>query len=795
MHEVQRPTAQPPADFRVGDWLAQPSLNRLTSGETTLHLRPQLMDVLVSFARHQGQVVSKDTLLAEVWSDRYVTESGIIRCVAEIRQLLGDDSHEPRYIETFSKRGYRLVATVEWLPTAPGPNGVPANGPGVVPHVSGAAAAAEPAPDVARADGQPRSRLWRWWLVASLALALLAIVLVPVTRRTRAVPLTGRDMVVLAFENLTKDRVFDDTLPLALAVQLDQSPFLRLLPDERVRETLRLMTRPPDTPVTRAIGMEVCERAGATALVVASIAMLGEHYVIGLEAVACAGAGTLARQQVEVPSKDDVLKGIGQVAADLRSRLGESLTSVERFNVPPTEATTASLDALRAARLGDAARRSGRTAEALTLYRRAVSLDPEFAIAQARLGSAALAAHFENEGLEAILKAHALRDRVTLPERLEIDALYHTCITGDLDEVTRALETMRRTYPNSASGLRGLADHYRRLGRYDEALSEALAAQRIDPNGSGTLTVLAWAYLCLNRLAEAQATAESAVALGVDNEALHTVLLQVGFHRGDADLIARERAWATHHPEATPWFLESEAEESVWRGRLRESLEYLRRYEAWAMERGAEQRGVVLRLRMARYEALSGRVADAMARVDRELAANPDPHLKIEALKVVVSAGEMTRTARLIGELDRAGWPRAAQPDAGFMTAYRAALETGRGHPDRALELLRPLGPFELGASWGFIPLYERGRAHLARGDHAAALEAFRKMLAHPAVSSGQKLLPLAQLGVGRALAAGGQVAESRQAYETFFALWKDADAGLPLLAQARREYARLPGP
>jgi tetratricopeptide (TPR) repeat protein len=330
------------------------------------------------------------------------------------------------------------------------------------------------------------------------------------------------------------------------------------------------------------------------------------------------------------------------------------------------------------------------------------------------------------------------------------------------------------------------------VGRYDDALVEALEAYRLDPGGSTSHSVLAWIYLCLNRLADAQATVEAAIKLRVDNEQMHTVLLQIGFQRGDTALVARERAWAEQRSEATPWFLESEAEEAVWRGRLRDALAYLQQYEAWARERGAEQRGVVLRLRMARYEALCGKTAAALARVDRELAGGLAPHLKIEALKVVVSAGDLTRIARIIAELDKAGWPGASQPDSGFMVAYRAALETGRRHPDRALQILRPFEPFELGSSWGFIPLYERAQAHLAAGDWQAARTAFAKMLAHPTVSSGQKLLPMAQIGMGRALAAGGQIAESRKAYDSFFALWKEADPDLPLLGHARREYEKL---
>lgn len=804
-------------DFVVGDWLAEPALNRLSAGRTQLRMRPQLMDVLVCLARRQGRVVLKDELLADVWPDRIITESGMVRCIAELRQLLGDDPREPRYIETIAKRGYRLVAPVTWHREPPAV---------VPPGTSDAVRVADPegpdapgdrdsahAPRVAEPPpGEPGERLTepspgcgasaaprrpfavRAPLVTAAVFGAVVTTLLSVSylRRPARPVLTEADTVVLAFENTTGDDVFDDTLPLALAIQLEQSPFLHIVSAERVQQVLALMQRPPGTHVTRQLGLEICEREGAAGLIAGSLTPVGSRYVIGLEAFACASRESIGRQQVDVATKDEVLGALGAAATQLRLTLGESLASIATYDVPATEATTPSLDALRALRQGDAAGDRGQNAEALRLYRLAVVTDPDFALAQARLGTWAIGLHYEPEGVAALERAFALRGRVTLPERLEIDLAYHSALTGDRNRLTETLETMRRVYPRKLSARRRLARHYLDIGRYGDALVEALAAHGLEPDHAGAFTPVARAHLALGRLVDARAVLEQAVSRGVDSEVHHALLLQVGFLAGNPALIERERAWAATHAESVPYVLEAEAEDALWRGRLRASLALLERYQEWSRARGAEYRWIVLELRKARYEAICGFRARAMARASRQLARPDLGHdLAVEALKVAVSAGDVDRTAALVARFDAAQWPRGEEPYSGFVTAARAALATERQRPLDALALLKPLEPFEVGALWGLIPLHERARAHLAAGQWAEARQAYQRMLDHRGVVSGQKLLPLAQLGLARA-GRDGEADARRAAYDAFFDLWKDADADLPLLAEARREYARL---
>jgi tetratricopeptide (TPR) repeat protein len=621
----------------------------------------------------------------------------------------------------------------------------------------------------------------------------MAVAVALFIRARPAAALTEQDTVVLAFENTTGDKVFDDTLPMALAIQLEQSPFLRLLSNERIRDILVQMKQPADAPITKAVGLEACERAGAAAVILGSVTPLGSRYVIGLQASSCASGDVIAREQVEVSSKDEVLAALGRAATRLRRGLGESRDSMARYDVPITEGTTTSLEALRALRQGDGARDRGQLNEALQHYRDAASRDPEFALAQSRLGTAALGLHYESEALAALERAYARRDRVTVPERLEIDLIYHANMTGDQAKVTDALQALRREYPRRAIYRRRLAGHNLDIGNFDDALTEALEARKLEPGNSSTFAVLARAYFALGRWAEARAVAEEAIARGVATEAQRSLLLQVGFVTGDVALVERERAWASTQPEAAPFFLEFDAEYDVWHGRLKKSLAALDAYQAWARQRGAEYRWIVLELRKARYEALCGMTSAARARMNRLLKSGTlDTGLKVDALKVAISAGDMTTARSLIAGFDAQGWPKVEQPYAGFVQAYRAAIETSAGQPRQALDRLAPFVPFELGLDWGLIPLHERALAHLKAGEWQQARDAFQKMLDHPGVFSGQKLLPSAQLGLARAFASGGQVAESRAAYETFLRLWKDADPDLPLIAVAKRELAAV---
>jgi DNA-binding winged helix-turn-helix (wHTH) protein/tetratricopeptide (TPR) repeat protein len=784
---------------KVGDWLVEPKACRATRGDTVVKLRPQLTDLLVCLARRAGDIVLKDEILAAVWPGQYIAESGLSRCVAELRQSLQDHAQEPRFIETIPKRGYRLIAPVVWLEPSARPESAPPDtaSSGAESHPVGTERVLVPreqaqdaAPGAGPPPGRPRRGLWAAALVGLLALGMVGVAMLV---RSPASVLTERDTVILAFENQTGDPVFDDAVPLAVSIQLEQSPYLSLLSPGRVQETLAMMQRPSDTAVTRAVGMEVCERVGGRALIVTSIASLGRQYAIGLEAVACGTGRVLARQQVTTDRKEQVLGGLQRAAVEIRRAVGEPAVSLERYNVPIVEATTSSLEALRSLRRGDVAQDRGQVHVAVSQYREAVSLDPDFALAYAHLAAVLALLGSEADTGAAIERAYALRQRATLPERMEIDAAYHRLVTGELSKVVQALELLARTYPRRAMPHRGLAVENIRVGRFEAALAESLEAVRLEPSSPVNLIAVGMAYLYLNRIADAHATAEKAIALGGVNRWLHVILLQCGFAADDGDLVKRERAWAAEHPDvAAAPFLEVEAEEAMSRGRLAEALRFLQQGEALAKTAGNPLTASSLQLRMAQFEALVGRRPEALRRLDDEMKRGLAPQLTIVAVKAAVAAGDLVRAERLLDRIERTVGAGAAQKTATLARAYRAAIDARRGRTEQALSILAPLEPIELGYTYEFVPVFERAKAHALAGHWAQARAAFEKILAHPTLDFCRHLLPFAQLGLARTLARAGDVSGSRRVYEQFFERWKHADPDLPLLGEARQEFAAL---
>ena len=789
--------------FTLGDWLVEPKACHVSRGDTVIKLRAQLIDLLVCLARREGEIALKEEILAEVWPGQYIAESGVSRCVAELRQALQDDAQHPRYIETITKRGYRIVAPVVWLPVQEGAAQEPAE----PPPDTRTEEARMPAPETA----PPGRKGWRLfgrrgvWAALALTLLVAGMIAIKMSVRAPAKILTERDPVLLAFENQTGDAVFDETIPLAVSIQLEQSPYLALLSPGRVQEALRMMKRSPDTPMTRAVGLEVCERIGGAALIVTSIARLGQQYVIGLEAVACGTATVLARQQAAAERKESVLDALQRAAGEIRLALGESAASLQRYRVPAFEATTTSLEALRAVRRGDLAYERGESDVALRLYREAVALDANFALAYSRLGRLALG----DERLAALRKAYDLRLQVTFPERVEIEASYHRFVTGDVARVVEALELLSQSYPRRTRIRHDLASEYMNAGRYEAALAEAREAARFEPTSAVNIAGLARAHLFLNQIAEARQQAETALSLGSIGGYSHVLLFWCAVAANDEALKAREQAWmAEQPPDWPPYWLEDQAEESMNRGRLREAVAFMERMGAWADQRGAKTgRGpgqatagqlpnsaldmaARARLRIARYEALCGFGAQAMRRVEAEMERRPGLLTQMDAVRATVSARRFDVAERLLNEIDRRGQP--GDWGAALARTYRAAIAASRGQTAQALDLLAPLEPFELGFAYSLEPVFERAQAHYLAGHWANARAAFEKILAHPMIDSGRKLQPHAELGLARTLARAGDIAGGRRTYERFFDRWRQADPDLPVLLQARQEYAAL---
>jgi DNA-binding winged helix-turn-helix (wHTH) protein/tetratricopeptide (TPR) repeat protein len=471
-------------DFRVGDWLVEPSLSRLSRNGTALRLRPQLIDLLVVLAEHAGRTVSKETILTRVWQGQHVAESGMTRCIAEIRQALGDDAHEPTLLQTIPKRGYRLVAPVVYVGSEDGPrdrgNATPAPSPAETPLP-------DSPPDSPRQAPAPRrTRRFPWTVWSVVGVTLLLALAWGAAGWSRTPVLTERDTVLLAdVANTTGDSAFDGTLKLALAVNLGQAPFLHILSAEHVRTALTLMGRSSDQPVLGEVALEVCRREGAAVLLAGSISRMGTHYAVGVEAIGCRSGDSIGRELLEVDSKDRVLTALETASVRLRRTLGESRASLRQYDVPIVRATTPSLEALKALSLGDYNREHARLGDALTCYRRATELDPQFAVAWARRGAAARNLGEYEESTPALQKAYELRDRVSEPERFYILGHYFRFVMDDPGKAVETYTMWKRAYPGSIVPPTNLASLYVNVfGQYDLALPEAREAVRLAPYSS-----------------------------------------------------------------------------------------------------------------------------------------------------------------------------------------------------------------------------------------------------------------------------------------------------------------------
>lgn len=627
--------------------------------------------------------------------------------------------------------------------------------------------------------------------VGALALLLIASAVAAFFYFNRTQALTEKDSILLAdIVNTTGDPVFDGTLKQALAVQLGQSPFLNIFPEDRVRETLRYMGRSPDERVTKEIGREICQREGIKALLTGSIASLGSHYVITLEALNSQTGETIAREQVEAESKEQVLKTVGGAATKLREKLGESLASIQKFDAPIELATTPSLEALRAFTLGQEQNRKGKSAEAIPFFKRAVELDPNFALAYARL-----AVQYGNIGEgqpaeEFAERAFELRGRTSEREKFLISHTYYALTTGEIDKSIEVTELWKQTYPRDVGARNNLSFLYRITGQCDKAVEEAAEALRLDPNRAYIYSNLGASFFCLNRFDEARAIFEQAVEKKLDQYHLHYSFYILAFVQGDGATMQRQVDSENGKP-GEGLLLFGQAHAAAFSGERRKSQELFRR-SAEANERYGLKEWAAWG--QADYALLNAAFGDC--RQPKESAvtaldiARSGPVLVRSALALAL-CGETSRAQSLAGELVK-GNPKDIFVNTIWLPAIQAAIEINRGNTEQAIQLLRGARRFEMGLEVQAWPAYVRGLAYLRGRAGAEAMAEFQKIIDHRGVVAVSALYPLAHLGVARAAALVGDTAKSRKAYEDFFALWKDADPDIPVLQQAKREYDTL---
>ena len=772
--------------FTVGDWLIEPKPCHATHGDTVVKLRPQLVDVLVCLARRAGKIVLKDEILADVWPGQFVAESGLSRCIAELRQVLHDDAQGPRYIETIPKRGYRLVAPVVWVqePSSPEPGPSPA-----------AAEASEPAPGVEQVNHNGHHRAWRRaaWVALAIAMVVTGVTLVGRLVQAPAMLLTERDAVLLAdVNNTTRDPMFDGTLRLALAVALEQTPFLRILPDGDVRATVARMGQPPDTPVVGPVALDVCRREGGAVLLAASIAPIGSGYAVGIEAIACGSGETVARALVEADGKERVLGALEGAVTRIRQRLGESHDSLSQHEVPLERATTPSLDALKALTLGDRSRDQGRLADALTLYRQATELDPLFALAWARRGAVARNLNLRDEMLPAYRRAYELRDRVSPPERFYIEA--HYVVDEDPEKAIEIFRAWKRMYPGSYIPPNNLAALLAgQMGRYDEALADAREAVRLAPGSPMAYRTLALSCLGTGRLDEARQVIAAATARGSDDFNMHRLALTMALL--DGGRAARESAAAARSgdPMAARDTLRVRPSAAMAEGRLREARRIWSEAVQRASDVGRGGRLVEIRLFQAQAEALLGDRRATRVVLQAILAADRTPVTLMTAAIVYALIDEPARARPLLDEIAR---QRAPDPFLVrvWLSSARALVEAVEGQTDAATATWQPAARFARGSDSALAPIGVGALIDMYAHRPASAATAFSDLIRLHAIEPASPWVAFARLGRARALRDSGDTAGSLEAYDTFLDFWKEADAEAPLLAAARRERAAVAG-
>ena len=583
--------------------------------------------------------------------------------------------------------------------------------------------------------------------------------------------------------------MFDGTLKQALAVQLEQSPFLNILSQQSVRETLGFMGRSPDERLTNQLAREVCQRAGIKAMLSGSISTLGNHYVIDLQALNCATGDSIAHEQAEAENKEVILKSLGQAATSLRAKLGESLSSIQKFDTPLQEATTSSLEALKMFNLAETQRISSEVG-AIPFYKKAIELDPNFAVAYARLGMVFYNSGEGNSAMQYMKQAFERRQRASEKERLYITTRYYTVVTGELDKEKEALLLWEQSYPRDESPYLTLGVVYDQLGQRDQAVQQSREANRLSPTVRYPYENLASDYMALGRYDEAKAIIEKALSHKIDNLPIRWELYQIALIQGDTGAMQRQVQWANGKPDEI--FMKSNlAGVEAFYGRRSKSLALYQEVFEAAQRAGLKGNAAQALLNQATTELMMGNNAAVPSKVKQALALSPDKGTKGFAVFNLAYSGS-DREAQTIFDALLKEFPDDTINKSMTDPWLHALNEINHDNPAAALEWLEKLRPYEFGIVAGLWPAYDRGRAYLKlkKGQEAAA--EFQRVLDHRGVDPTGLEYVLSYLGLARAYALQADSAKSRTAYQDFFALWKDADPDIPVLKQAKAEYAKL---
>jgi eukaryotic-like serine/threonine-protein kinase len=643
----------------------------------------------------------------------------------------------------------------------------------------------------------------RWRIVLT---ALLAIVIVAVGVHfypRRATALGAKDTIVLAdFANRTGDSVFDETLRQGLAVQLEQSPFLSLVSERRIQQTLQLMGQSPDKSITPEIARELCQRAGSVAALDGSIASLGKQYVLELRAVNCHTGDTMAREEAAADSKEQVLDALSRSAGKMREKFGESIVSAAKFDAPLEQVTTPSLDALQAysrARVSMMGK-SDFTA-AIPQLEQAVRLDPKFALAYAALATCFYDLGESAKAAEYAKKAYDLRDRVSERERLTIESRYHLFATGDLEKARQSLELWAQTYPRELVARNDLGANYGTLGQYEKAIAATEEAMRLDPDSALAVTNLFASYLEMNRFEDARSLAVEALTKRLDSPPLRLGWYQLGFLQNDTAEMAKQVNWAMGQTGIEDALLSAEADSAAFCGQLSKARDFTRQAVASALKADEKETAAGYEADAALREALFGNPAEARQRTSAALAfATPRDVEYGIALALALTDANRKSQAQITKLMDNLAhrFPEDTVVQFNYLPTIKALEEMNLRNPVKAIEILEAARPYELGSpsnismSLSLYPVYVRGLAYLSAKQGTRAAAEFQEILTHRGIVQTEPIGSLAQLGLARAYALQGDAVKAKAASQDFLTLWKNADHDIPILIAAKSENAKL---
>jgi DNA-binding winged helix-turn-helix (wHTH) protein/tetratricopeptide (TPR) repeat protein len=768
---------------------------RLLKGGVRVKLQGQPFQVLTLLLERPGDLITREEIKQRLWpGDTFVEfDDGLNTAMRKLRSALGDNAENPRFIQTVPRQGYRFLAPVSLSPIPEKQTSAETK------QADQVAIDREDSPQVTSPQAAPRLKSrWAWLMGAAvLPAVVLPVVIWSHKKLADRQPVSSKGIIVLAdFANTTGDPVFSDALRQALIVELEQSPFLSVLSDRKMADTLKLMGRPASQPLTPAVAQEICARASANVMMEGSISSLGTEYLVGLNAVRCSNGDPIAHEQVEARRKEDIVAALGHAATKVRERLGESLDSMKKYDVALEDATTPSLEALQAYNLALKTWDKSGDEASVPAFKRAIALDPNFAMAYAGLGTIYQNLNEVTLSIANMQKAFDLRNRVTEAERFSIEARYYQYATGELEKAVEVLELSKRAYPATISVYNHLGTIQTSMGHYEKSLAEYREALRLDPGRAGSYGNAALTAVRLGRFDEATRLLAEAAQRKLEGEYLWVVSYDLAFLHNDAAQMKHSVIAAAATPAADALLLRVQANTEAYFGRMQNSHEFFRKAVDSALRAGDKEIAAFYLSETALLEAETGNLASSRQSV--HAAMNLANGLNVRTLSALAMAriGDLSKAQTMADELAK-NFPLNTMVQSYWLPTIHAAIELKKGNRSGAIELLQKAEPLELGAPPPFefgtlYPIFIRGQVYLANNQGTNAAVQFKQMLDYPGITLNFPVGALARLGLGRAYALSNQIKESQDAYQAFFSLWKDADSEIPVLKQAKAEYATL---